>query len=63
MTFIFFHQAPVVDVVAVGLEDGRILVHNIKFDETLVSFVLDWGPVTSIAFRTGKIRDRHKLAT
>ncbi|PIK61910.1 putative WD repeat-containing protein 36 [Apostichopus japonicus] len=45
-------QAPAVDVIAVGLENGKIFVHNIKYDETLVSFQLDWGPVTSIAFRT-----------
>lgn len=45
-------QAPAVDVVAIGLGDGRIFVHNIKFDETVMKFTQDWGPVTSISFRT-----------
>lgn len=26
------------DVIAVGLADGRIIVHNLKFDETIVDF-------------------------
>ncbi|XP_069481588.1 WD repeat-containing protein 36 [Ambystoma mexicanum] len=45
-------QAPAVDVVAVGLVSGQIIVHNIKFDETLMKFQQDWGPITSISFRT-----------
>ncbi|ESO94510.1 hypothetical protein LOTGIDRAFT_215492 [Lottia gigantea] len=45
-------QAPAVDVVAVGLEDGQIMVHNIKYDETIVKFRQEWGPVTSVSFRT-----------
>ncbi|XP_022111358.1 WD repeat-containing protein 36-like [Acanthaster planci] len=45
-------QAPAVDVVAVGLEDGRIIVHNLKYDETIVTFTQEWGPVTAISFRT-----------
>ncbi|KAM5192789.1 LOW QUALITY PROTEIN: WD repeat-containing protein 36 [Mantella aurantiaca] len=45
-------QAPAVDVVAVGLTSGKIIVHNIKFDETLMTFHQDWGPITSISFRT-----------
>jgi U3 small nucleolar RNA-associated protein 21 len=45
-------QAPAVDVTAVGLSDGRIILHNLKFDETIVEFVQDWGRVTSITFRT-----------
>ena len=32
--------APAVDVVAIGLHSGDILVHNIKFDETIVKFRL-----------------------
>lgn len=42
------------DVVAVGLVSGHIIVHNIKFDETLMKFQQDWGPITAISFRTGK---------
>ena len=49
----FFQQAPAVDVVAIGLADGQIVLHNLKFDETIVKFTQDWGVVTTIAFRTG----------
>ncbi|XP_073933073.1 WD repeat-containing protein 36 isoform X2 [Castor canadensis] len=45
-------QAPAVDVVAVGLVSGQVIIHNIKFDETLMKFRQDWGPITSISFRT-----------
>lgn len=45
-------QAPALDVVAVGLVSGHIIVHNIKFDETLMKFQQDWGPITAISFRT-----------
>ncbi|XP_028418818.1 WD repeat-containing protein 36-like [Dendronephthya gigantea] len=45
-------QAPVVDVVAVGLQNGKIILHNLKFDETVMSFMQDWGAVTAISFRT-----------
>ena len=41
------------DVVAIGLADGRIVLHNLRFDETLMTFTQDWGPVTAISFRTG----------
>ncbi|NWU59984.1 WDR36 protein, partial [Dromas ardeola] len=51
-------QAPAVDVVAVGLVSGHIIVHNIKFDETLMKFQQDWGPVTAISFRTA---DGHPI--
>ncbi|NXV23981.1 WDR36 protein, partial [Cepphus grylle] len=51
-------QAPAVDVVAVGLVSGHIIVHNIKFDETLMKFQQDWGPITAISFRTA---DGHPL--
>ncbi|XP_061479842.1 WD repeat-containing protein 36 [Rhineura floridana] len=45
-------QAPAVDVIAVGLVSGHIIVHNIKFDEILMKFQQDWGPITAISFRT-----------
>ncbi|XP_015192182.2 WD repeat-containing protein 36 [Lepisosteus oculatus] len=45
-------QAPAVDVVGVGLSSGQIIVHNIKYDETLMKFQQDWGPITAISFRT-----------
>lgn len=41
------------DVIAIGLADGQIIIHNLKFDETVMKFRQDWGPVTTIAFRTG----------
>ncbi|XP_060917338.1 WD repeat-containing protein 36 [Labrus mixtus] len=45
-------QSPAVDVVGVGLATGRIVIHNIRLDETLMSFTQDWGPISSLAFRT-----------
>ncbi|XP_051875459.1 WD repeat-containing protein 36 isoform X2 [Pristis pectinata] len=45
-------QAPAVDVVAVGLASGMIIVHNLKYDEMVMKFQQDWGPVTAISFRT-----------
>jgi U3 small nucleolar RNA-associated protein 21 len=44
-------QSPAVDVVAFGLKDGNIIVHNIKLDKTLFTLRQD-GEVTSISFRT-----------
>lgn len=49
------------DVIAVGLVSGYIIVHNIKFDETLMKFQQDWGPITAISFRTGTLQ--HLLET
>ncbi|XP_043225558.1 WD repeat-containing protein 36-like [Amphibalanus amphitrite] len=45
-------QAPAVDVMAVGLASGEMILHNLRFDETLMRFQQEWGPVTSLAFRT-----------
>ena len=53
VVFVAF-QAPAVHVVAVGLESGRIILHNLKFDETVLELKQDWGPVTTLSFRTGK---------
>ncbi|XP_064477111.1 WD repeat-containing protein 36-like [Ornithodoros turicata] len=44
-------QSTAVDIAAVGLSDGRVLLHNLKFDETLFKFTQEWGPVTAISFR------------
>ncbi|CAG8441205.1 6972_t:CDS:10 [Diversispora eburnea] len=52
----FLTQSPVVDVVAIGLLDGRIILHNIKLDELLISYKQE-GRVTSISFRT----DEHHI--
>lgn len=45
-------QSPAVEVVGVGMATGRIVIHNIRLDETLMSFTQDWGPISSLAFRT-----------
>lgn len=45
-------QAPAIDVAAVGLANGKIILHNLKFDETVMEFTQDWGLVTAISFRT-----------
>eukprot|EP00117_Sycon_ciliatum_P046757 scpid15153/ scgid33462/ WD repeat-containing protein 36; T-cell activation WD repeat-containing protein len=45
-------QAPALDTVAIGLQDGSIIVHNIKADRTLMRFQQDWGPVMCMSFRT-----------
>ncbi|RLO01822.1 hypothetical protein DYB28_010203, partial [Aphanomyces astaci] len=45
-------QSPAVDVAAIGLADGRIFVHNLKFDVTLMQFAQPTeGRVTSLSFR------------
>jgi U3 small nucleolar RNA-associated protein 21 len=44
-------QSPAVDVVAIGLADGRIMLHNLKLNKTIMSFLQDGGPVTSLSFR------------
>ncbi|XP_060525873.1 WD repeat-containing protein 36 [Cylas formicarius] len=44
-------QAPALDVVGIGFVDGKIVIHNLKFDETIMEFTQDWGLVTSISFR------------
>lgn len=45
-------QAPAIDVIAVGLTNGKIILHNLKVDQTIMEFVQDWGFVTTISFRT-----------
>lgn len=45
-------QAPAIDVAAIGLQNGGIIVMNLKFEETIMKLTQDWGPVTSITFRT-----------
>ena len=46
-------QSPALDVIGVGLENGMVMIHNVATDETLMSFKQEWGPVLSMAFRTG----------
>jgi len=45
-------QATAIDVCGVGLADGRIILHNLKFDEQVMSFIQEWGPIKSLTFRT-----------
>lgn len=45
-------QSPVIDVVAIGLKNGQIHLHNLKTNQTLLSFRQDWGKVMAISFRT-----------
>ncbi|XP_036341537.1 WD repeat-containing protein 36-like isoform X1 [Rhagoletis pomonella] len=44
--------SPALDVVAVGHQDGTIVLLNLKFDEVLMKFKQDWGQVSQISFRT-----------
>lgn len=45
-------QSPALDVVAVGLANGKIILLNLKSDTVLLEFTQDWGQVTGISFRT-----------
>uniref|UniRef100_A0A182Y8M2 Uncharacterized protein n=1 Tax=Anopheles stephensi TaxID=30069 RepID=A0A182Y8M2_ANOST len=45
-------QAPAIDVIAVGLHSGKIVLLNIQYEEVVVEVQQDWGPVTAISFRT-----------
>ncbi|KAJ2511256.1 rRNA-processing protein utp21 [Coemansia sp. RSA 2049] len=44
-------QTPVIDVLALGLLDGRVVLHNVKMDRRVLE-VAQEGRVTGIAFRT-----------
>lgn len=46
-------SSPALDIVAVGLANGKIHIHNLRYDETVVSFThAGRGPVTALSFRT-----------
>ncbi|KAI9918980.1 hypothetical protein PsorP6_011975 [Peronosclerospora sorghi] len=46
-------QSPAVDVVAIGLADGRVVVHHLQLDATIVTFAHDHArPITALSFRT-----------
>lgn len=45
-------SSPAIDVIAIGLNDGAIILLNIKYDERVMEFKQDWGPVTGLSFRT-----------
>lgn len=44
-------QSPIENVVAIGLDDGHVYVHNIKYDEVILKIYQEYGPVTSMSFR------------
>lgn len=45
-------QSPAVDVVGVGLADGRLVLHHLQYDKLVMDFAQESSKVTSIAFRT-----------
>ncbi|CAK9297882.1 unnamed protein product [Gordionus sp. m RMFG-2023] len=45
-------QSPAVDVMGIGMADGVIALHDIKSDETIMTFKQGWGPVDLLSFRT-----------
>ena len=47
-------QSPAVDVVGIGLESGGVVLHNLRYDETVMRFHQEWGPITGLSFRTGR---------
>ncbi|XP_044756628.1 WD repeat-containing protein 36 [Coccinella septempunctata] len=44
-------QSTAVDVVAIGLRNGDIVIHDLKMDESIMKLTQEWGTVTSISFR------------
>ena len=55
-------QSPLVDIVALGLESGEILVVNLKQDKCLTSFSQD-SPVKSLSFSTDPSLEKSLLAS
>ncbi|VDN21748.1 unnamed protein product [Dibothriocephalus latus] len=47
-------QSPAKDVCAIGLNDGRIILHNLRYDVSLVGVAQDGGAITSIDFRSAE---------
>lgn len=45
-------QAPAIDVVGIGLANGKIILLNLKVDRVLMEFSQEWGIVTGLSFRT-----------
>ncbi|XP_046967212.1 WD repeat-containing protein 36 [Vanessa cardui] len=43
--------APAIDVVAIALENGKIILHNLRYDQVVMEFVHDWGVVSCLSFR------------
>lgn len=49
---VVMEPAPAADIIAVGMENGRVSLINLKYDEELMEFNQEDGAVTSISFRT-----------
>ncbi|KAI7834490.1 Utp21 specific WD40 associated putative domain-containing protein [Kickxella alabastrina] len=47
-------QTPVIDVLALGLLDGRVLLHNVKQDRAVMQLSQE-GRVTAVSFRTDDV--------
>ncbi|KAM7534686.1 hypothetical protein Aperf_G00000117711 [Anoplocephala perfoliata] len=45
-------QTPSFDVCAIGLGNGHIVLHNLRYDTSLISVAQEGGAVTTIEFRT-----------
>ncbi|XP_012271441.1 WD repeat-containing protein 36 [Orussus abietinus] len=45
-------SAPAIDIAAIGLASGKIILHNLKVDRTVFELMQDWGLVTAITFRS-----------
>lgn len=49
-------SSPALDVVGIGCSDGKIHVHNLRYNEEVVTFMHSTrGAVTALAFRTGML--------
>lgn len=49
---VVIEQAPAIHIVAIGLENRTIYLHNLEVDETVFQVMQDWGSITSISFRS-----------
>lgn len=48
-------SSPALDTVAIGCGNGKVYIHNLRYDETVVEFLhTSRGPITALSFRTGK---------
>ena len=56
-------QSPVVDIVAVGCQDGSIHLMNLLYDEVLFTFSHKDGAIASIAFLTDATLGQSIMAT
>lgn len=44
-------QSPSKDILGIGLKDGHIYIHDIKYDQTVIKIYQEYGAVTSMSFR------------